>query len=597
MDWSPVSGHVMTRWAEDVTPDKVWQEYPRPQMTRPQWLNLNGVWEYGIAPRGQIKPPQFTGEILVPYPIESALSGVKKPLLPNQRLWYRRTFNLPEDWFGKHIILHFDAVDWETNVWINGSPLNPHKGGYLPFKYDITPYINYEKNELVVAVWDPTDTHWQQRGKQSLKPKWIWYTANSGIWQTVWLEPVPNVHITGLKLTPDIDTSTLRVEVNASGATNSLCGINVEIRDGEGLVAAGQTSDEKLDLIVPLPNPKLWSPDSPHLYDLTVEICDNAGPLDRVGSYFGMRKFSLGRDGEGRPRLCLNNQPLFQYGPLDQGYWPEGLYTPPSDKAMLCDLELVKMLGCNMVRKHVKVEPARYYYHCDQLGLIVWQDMINGAKAVGNIKSFLTILFGSKRRDDKNLRTSGRHVYDSRYDYMRELREVVEHLYNFTCIGMWVPFNEGWGQFDARATAEWLKLYDPTRPIDHASGWFDQGGGDCHSLHVYFKSLPKLKPDEKRAAILSEFGGYSLKHEGHLWNCDKNFGYKKFKTSDNLTEAYISLLEKQLMPLIEQGLSGAVYTQLADVEIETNGFVSYDRAIMKMDVSRVREVHEKLLNT
>ncbi|RPI82484.1 MAG: glycoside hydrolase family 2, partial [Chloroflexi bacterium] len=393
------------------------------------------------------------------------------------------------------------------------------------------------------------------------------------------------------------DTSTLRVEVNASGATNSLCGINVEIRDGEGLVAAGQTSDEKLDLIVPLPNPKLWSPDSPHLYDLTVEICDNAGPVDRVGSYFGMRKFSLGRDGEGRPRLCLNNQPLFQYGPLDQGYWPEGLYTPPSDKAMLCDLELVKMLGCNMVRKHVKVEPARYYYHCDQLGLIVWQDMINGAKAVGNIKSFLTILFGSKRRDDKNLRTSGRHVYDSRYDYMRELREVVEHLYNFTCIGMWVPFNEGWGQFDARATAEWLKLYDPTRPIDHASGWFDQGGGDCHSLHVYFKSLPKLKPDEKRAAILSEFGGYSLKHEGHLWNCDKNFGYKKFKTSDNLTEAYISLLEKQLMPLIEQGLSGAVYTQLADVEIETNGFVSYDRAIMKMDVSRVREVHEKLLNT
>jgi beta-galactosidase/beta-glucuronidase len=580
--WQPVPGHIMTRWAKEVTPENAWREYPRPQMTRPEWLNLNGLWDYAIAPREVEMAPDFSGQILVPFPLEAALSGVKRALQPNERLWYRRRFSLPAGWAGRRVRLHFGAVDWETNAWLNGQYLGCHTGGYLPFAFELTPHLQAGENELIVAVYDPTDAHWQQRGKQVRNPKSIWYTQVSGIWQTVWLEPVPETYIARLLITPDIDAQTVQVAVTLDGP-GALAGVRIEVYDGGQLVSAA----EGARVTLPIPAPKLWSPDGPHLYDLTV----TAGP-DRVESYFGMRKFSLGPDAQGRPRLCLNNQPLFQFGPLDQGYWPDGLYTPPSAAAMRWDLELIKGLGCNMLRKHIKVEPARYYYDCDRLGLIVWQDMMNGGQAVSEATSLLTILFGSRRRDS-NYRYAGREAEASRTDYRRELAELVDHLGNFACIGAWVPFNEGWGQFDAKATAEWLKAYDPTRWVDHASGWFDQGGGDCQSLHVYFKKLPRNRPEKRRALVLSEFGGYALNVAGHLWNPGVEFGYGKYADRAALTQAYLDLLEKQLKPWVECGLSAAIYTQTTDVEIEVNGYVTYDREIEKLDFERLRQAHKQ----
>ena len=583
MNWQPVPGHIMTRWAKNVSPENAWQEYPRPQMRRNDWLNLNGLWKYGIAPIEQDYSDLVTGEILVPFPIESALSGVGRSLEPDERLFYRNAFSIPSAWAGMRVLLHFEGVDWEATVWVNGQRMGIHRGGYIPFQYDITDVIKGKENELVVAVWDPTDTAWQQRGKQVLKPKTIWYTASSGIWQTVWLEPVPQNYIHGLKITPDVDTETVSVKVNLFGKQTGAGGVRVRVRDAGGLVAVIEAEGAEEEIKVPITNPKLWNPDSPQLYDLEVEMGE-----DKVGSYFGMRKFSV----EGG-RLCLNNRPLFQFGPLDQGFWPDGLYTPPTDEAMRQDIELVKGLGCNMLRKHVKVEPARYYYYCDKLGLIVWQDMPNGGAEADEVRLFLINQVGLPHHD-RNYRRSGRAEAASRDDFHRELSEMVDHLHNFACIGMWVPFNEAWGQFDAKSMADWLKVYDPTRPVDHTSGWFDQGGGDCKSLHVYFRKLKVKKTEKVRATVLSEFGGYSLKVGGHLWDPSADFGFKKYATPEALTDAYINLLENELKPWVDAGLSAAVYTQTTDVEIEVNGYVSYDREVEKMDFERVRTAHRGL---
>ena len=582
MDQHP---RLQTRWTPD--PSCPLPEYPRPQLVRPDWQNLNGSWEYAIVPKEQTGFPPPQGHILVPFAIESALSGVGRALRPEERLWYRRTFKVPQAWQGKRLLLHFGAVDWEAEVRVNGRVLGTHRGGYLPFWLDISPALVPGGNELVVAVWDPTDTGWQGRGKQALHPKSIWYTAVSGIWQTVWLEPVPQAYITGLKITPDVDAGAVRVRVqfqNAAGETR------LRAYDAGALVAEGTLASCGEEIALPIPQPKLWSPGSPHLYDLVVETKD-----DRVESYFGMRKFSLGRDARGRMRLCLNDRPLFQFGPLDQGYWPDGLYTPPAEDAMRFDLNVLQRLGCNMLRKHVKVEPARYYYECDRRGLIVWQDMPNGARAVDDVTSFLAFTFGSRRRD-RDYRYAGRQAGEARQDFQKELKELVDHLYNFPCIGMWVPFNEGWGQFDARKAADWLKAYDPTRLVDHASGWFDQGGGDCRSLHVYFKKLPHDRVEKDRALVLSEFGGYSLKLEGHLWNPSAEFGYRKYTSREELTSAYLELLEGQLKPWIERGLSAAIYTQTSDVEIEINGYLTYDREVEKLDFARLRQMHLSLYN-
>lgn len=609
MSWYPVSGNIMTQWAKDVSPENVWAEYPRPQMVREEWQNLNGLWEYAITPRGA-KSPDFSapmtgfvglrGQVLVPFPIESALSGVKRGLKPDEWLWYRRTFAAPESWRGRRVLLHFGAVDWQTRAFINNQPVGEHVGGYLPFWFDVTDALRAGGNELIVQVWDPTDNHWQQRGKQTKNPRTIWYTAVSGIWQTVWLEPVPQTYVAGLKITPDVDAGEVRVKTNLVGPGAGSGGVGVRVYEAGVLIAESETEDASAEVTVPIPDPKLWSPDSPHLYDL--EVITGA---ERVRSYFGMRKFSVAGG-----RLCLNNEPLFQFGPLDQGYWPDGLYTPPTDEAMRRDVELVKRLGCNMLRKHVKVEPARYYYYCDQIGLIVWQDMPNGGANVDEAGLFILTSLGFTPRDH-NYRRAGRADAASREDFRRELRELVDHLHNFACIGMWVPFNESWGQFDANAVSEWLGEADPSRPVDHASGWFDQGGGDCRSLHIYFKKLKpvvekrrlatkgtkayKGKAKAQRATVLSEFGGYSLKVDGYLWNASAEFGYKKFTTREALTEAYVALIEDELKPWIDAGLSAAIYTQTTDVEIEVNGYVTYDRAVEKMDFARVHEAHKMLL--
>jgi len=621
--WEPVRGQIMTRWAAEVSPETAWREYPRPQLRRPDWLNLNGLWEYAVTPRGQA-PTRFEGEILVPFAIESALSGVKRPLQPSETLWYRRTFSLPASWRGRKVLLHFGAVDWEATVWVNGRELGTHRGGYLPFSFEITGFVDRQGeverqtssvklevpdvrderergragsgegiHELHVAVWDPTDRHWQQRGKQVLKSKGIWYTAVSGIWQTVWLEAVPDTYVDSLKVTPDIQEAAVRVEARLSGAVEGITVRARALEGGEETASASVRAGEPLTLR--FPSARLWSPDDPYLYDLEVEVRRGGEVIDRVESYFGMRSFGMGKDERGRPRLCLNGRPLFQVGPLDQGYWPDGLYTPPSEAAMRRELALVKALGCNMVRKHVKVEPALYYCDCDRLGLIVWQDMPNGGRALGALLSFVATLSGRlKRRDDRWRRMAGRDSAAAREDFRRELREMVDHLYGFPCIGVWVPFNEGWGQFDAAKTAEWLRAYDPTRAVDHASGWFDQGGGEMRSLHVYFKALPGDDPGADRALVLSEFGGYALTVPGHAWESGTEFGYRKFASRRELTEAYVELVERQLKPWIEKGLSAAVYTQLTDVETELNGFLTYDRVVAKMEARRVAEAHRSL---
>lgn len=576
-------------------------EYPRPQMTRPNWINLNGQWQYAILPADQTIPGGYhDGTILVPYAVESLLSGVQKRLLPDQRLWYRRSFPDPRPSLCKQdtqrILLHFGAVDYECNAWLNGSHIGGHRGGYLPFCFDISEALTSGENELVVSVWDPTDSGLQQRGKQALEPKGVWYSAVSGIWQTVWLEAVPATSIHSLRLTPDLDRQTLTVEVqvrHAAGAED----IQVEAEayaGGEQIARAAGPLQAPLQLAIPQPRP--WSPQDPFLYPLQVRLTRHGQLLDEVSSYFAMRKFGLERDASGHLRFALNGEPLFLYGPLDQGYFPDGLYTPPSEEALLFDIEYARRIGCNLIRKHIKVEPLRWYYHCDRLGMIVIQDMPNGGLIDGEVVAFLAHTFGCQRNDRRFLRRFGREDESNRQEYRAELQGMLDHLYNAPCIAAWVPFNESWGQFHANQVAGWVKAYDPTRLVDHASGWFDQGGGDFQSKHVYVKKLKHPRRDG-RAFILSEFGGYSLKIAGHVWDESKKFGYRFYESSEALTEAYQRLLDNELRPLIAQGLAAAIYTEMTDVEIEINGFLTYDRQVEKMDAQRLRREHQELIET
>ena len=584
-----VGKRVKTRW-EPAHPIPL-PEYPRPQMMRPDWVNLNGEWEYAILPKDNPAPDVFHGKILVPYAVESFLSGVQKPLLPDQRLWYRRTFSYPNTKDFSRVLLHFGAVDYECNVWINGKHLGAHRGGYLPFTFDIIDTLKDGENELLVSVWDPTDTGLQQRGKQALRPKGIWYTAVSGIWQTVWLEVVPEISIESLKLTPDLDSQTLTVEVKIRGAVEGV-GVEVEIISGGEKISFGDGQAEG-PIRCKVPNPRAWSSSDPHLYDLNVQLVSDGQILDEVGSYFAMRKFGLVKDIQGHLRFTLNGEPLFLYGPLDQGYFPDGLYTPPSEETMLFDIEYTRAIGCNLIRKHVKVEPLRWYYHCDRLGMIVWQDMPNGGRIDGDVVAVLSLLVGFHRNDTRLLCRFGRAEVANRAEYRAELQGMIDHLYNAACIAAWVPFNESWGQFRAKEIGGWVKGYDSTRLVDHVSGWFDQGGGDFRSKHVYGKKLRSPKVD-KRAFVLSEFGGYSLKVEGHLWNVEEKFGYRFYDSPAALAEAYRELLENELEPLIPEGLAVAIYTQTTDVEIEINGYLTYDRQMEKMDANFLRQAHANL---
>lgn len=572
--WQSKTGPLMTRWARDVSPTNAHPEYPRPQMVRTDWLNLNGLWDYAIRPKDDDRPREFDGQILVPFPVESALSGVMQPIDEKQRLWYRRTFDIPAAWAGRQVLLHFGAVDWEATLWINSQEVGTHRGGYDPFTFDITAALHKTgPQEIVVAVWDPTDTGPQPRGKQVLKPEGIWYTPTSGIWQTVWLEPVPETYIDRLRITPDPDRPSVSVSVAAS--SEPAPGRTLEVIAYDNGSEITRSSGPGTDFELVIPNAKLWTPNTPHLYDLKVTLRKDGQPIDEVTSYAGLRKISLGKDENGVTRIMLNNQPFFMYGPLDQGFWPDGLYTAPTDEALRYDIEMTRQLGCNMARKHVKVEPDRWYYWCDKLGLLVWQDMPSGDRYIGGRDPDITRSEESARQFDL------------------ELTRIIDAFRNHPCIVMWVPFNEGWGQFDTPRVVELVRKLDPTRLVNNASGWTDRGIGDVHDIHSYpGPAVPRL--EDKRAAVLGEFGGLGLPLPGHTWQAEKNWGYRSYTTQDELTDAYIALIKK-LHPLTgASGLAAAVYTQTTDVEVEVNGLMTYDRAVLKMDKDRITAANKSV---
>lgn len=575
--WQPAKGPLMTRWAKDVSAQNVLPDYPRPQLVRREWQNLNGLWDYAIVKKDSPPPQNFQGKILVPFAAEAALSGVMKAVGAENELWYRKTITVDPAWRqnGRRLFLHFGAVDWETTLWINGQQAGSHRGGYDAFSFDISDVLK-EGNEqqILIRVWDPVEKGTQPRGKQVSRPHGIWYTSVTGIWQTVWLEPLNPVHITSLKTTADIRRKTLTVNLQLSAARPDL---TVEAT----LSFAGQTVDQisvknDTSLVFELPEIHLWQPDEPNLYDLNLQLSDGQGDLlDQVQSYAGMRTISLGKDKNGLTRLMLNDQFVFQLGPLDQGWWPDGLYTAPTDEALRYDIETTKKLGFNMARKHVKVEPARWYYWCDRLGLLVWQDMPSGDKYIG--------------RDDPDLIRSAQ----SAAQFETELGQLISERGIHPCIIIWVPFNEGWGQYDTPRIVDKIKHLDPTRLVIDASGWTDRGVGDIHDIHAYpGPAMPD--PEAQRAIVLGEFGGLGLPLEGHTWQSADNWGYRNYQNAAELTEAYSGLL-RNLQPLISKGLSAAVYTQTSDVEVEVNGLMTYDRARVKMDTAVVRRINEGYL--
>jgi uncharacterized membrane protein YphA (DoxX/SURF4 family) len=575
-DWQTAKGPLMTRWAKDVTPARVHPEYPRPQMVRDKWLNLNGVWQLAFGKRDDTAPlaKDLPQRILVPFPVESALSGVMKAA---DHVWYRRTFTIPRDWRSQPILLHFGAVDWQARVWVNGHAIgDDHSGGYDAFHLEI-PAVALKpegEQELVVGVWDPTDAGTQPRGKQVRKPGGIYYTSTTGIWQTVWLEPVSSASIDRLTIIPNVDAAKVSVSAVVCKINNPKAQISVTVTDGGKTVATATGGKVGTPIDIAIPEPKLWSPESPHLYDLTVTLFegpDGTKPVDTVKSYFGMRKVSIGKDDKGVMRILLNGKPYFQLGPLDQGFWPDGLYTAPTDEALKYDIEITKKLGFNMARKHVKVEPERWYYWCDKLGLLVWQDMPSGDKGVGPGK-------GEIARSPRSAK-----------QYELELKRMIDGLHNHPCIIMWVIFNEGWGQFDTVRLTKWTKEYDPSRLVNCASGWNDMKVGDVHDIHVY-PGPGSPNPEPTRAAVLGEFGGLGLGVDGHTWT-NKTWGYRGAQSKEDLTRKYERLLSGVWKLKEEKGLSAAVYTQTTDVETEANGLLTYDRAVIKMDSERVAAVN------
>jgi hypothetical protein len=547
---------LSTRWTKDVSPTNARPEYPRPQLVRKDWLNLNGVWDCGLGVK-QV----FDQKILVPYPIESALSGIQKH---DDHVWYRRTFAIPKDWADRNVLLHFEAVDWETTVWVNGKQVGAHQGGYVPFTFDITDAIKRDgDNEIIVGVYDPTDAGTQPIGKQRLKPQGIWYTSVTGIWQTVWIEPVPKSYIRDVLITPDVDAESLKINVDSVFPDARPGGPHhwFTVLDGDQEIASTHQPGPQATL--KLPGCKLWSPDDPHLYRLRVKISGDANtPPDEVECYFGMRKIEVKSDGKFN-RVFLNNKPIVMTGPLDQGFWPDGIYTAPTYDAMVYDLEMTKKLGFNMIRKHVKVEPATWYDWCDRHGILVWQDMPS--------------MFPPKNAMNQRVAN----------EFEAELKQLIEARRFSPSIVVWVVFNEGWGQYDTERVTKWVKELDPTRLANNASGWTDHGAGDLIDTHKY--PGPGSPPAQStRACVLGEFGGLGLNVQGHTWN-QKQFSYRQIADSEQLTKGY-QLLWGQFWALTEDaGLCAGVYTQTTDVEGEINGLMTYDREVLKVDLDRARE--------
>ena len=615
--WKPAPVTLMTEWGERVTPDNAWREYPRPQFARERWHNLNGLWDYAITPKTASAPTNFDGQILVPFAVESSLSGVGKALQPDQRLWYRRSFTPPAAWKGERILLHFGAVDYECALWVNGGLVGAHTGGFDSFSFDLTPFLKDGANDLLLGVTDPSDTGEQPRGKQQLKPEGIWYTPVSGIWQTVWLEPVPAaLSLAELRLTPDVDAGGLRVVALTDKALGDDTYAVRLTASAEGKIVAVTTLRINREGFLKIPAARLWSPADPFLYDLKAELIRvknpwpkladgerpnerrqrfgeqerelyakaeaEGAPLDVVTSYFGMRKVSLGPGPvAGQPAILLNGQPLFQHGPLDQGWWPDGLHTPPADAAMKWEIEWLRKAGFNMLRKHIKVEPARYYYHCDKLGMLVWQDMPSG---------FNQALRNYPRDQGEPFRLS-----TSREQHELELRRMLGRLHNAPSIVMWVVFNEGWGQYESKAMAQWVKAIDGSRLVNADSGWLDMNVGELFDIHTYQET--PLTPEQKkdRAVVLGEYGGVGWPVEKHLWNPKmRNWGYQTYQDKT----AYLNALRKKVEALVPMkqklGVSAAVYTQTTDVEGEVNGLMTYDRKFIKVDPAMMREMNAPL---
>ncbi|MFH0843425.1 MAG: sugar-binding domain-containing protein [Bacteroidota bacterium] len=582
--WKAAGDKIKTTWADKVDPLNPLPEYPRPQMVRNDWKNLNGLWEYAITPKSEKMPQTFQGKILVPFAVESALSGVNKNVGPDNALWYRTRFTIPSTFKKKNILLHFGAVDWLSEIYINGTKAGTHQGGYDPFSFDITDYIKGSGPQILeLRVTDPVDKGPQPRGKQVLNPEGIWYTSVTGIWQTVWLEAVPSTWIVSTKQVPDIDKQVLSLSIDIKNLQPEDV-IKVSAWAGSELVSEKESTSGK-DIVLEIRDPKLWSTDEPFLYDLKILIVRKGKNIDEVKSYFAMRKSSLMADENGVLRMMLNNRFMFQYGPLDQGWWPDGLYTAPTDEALLFDLIKTKEMGFNMIRKHVKVEPARWYYHCDRTGILVWQDMPSGDLGGGRWNTRP----GMEGGLDKVRTEESENIYRS------EWNAIMDCLHNFPCIIVWVPFNESWGQFKTAEITKWTMEKDLSRLVNSASGGNFHEVGHILDLHNYPNPV-MAKPEvfgSGQALVLGEFGGLGLPLEGHTWLDKNNWGYRSFENADTLFKTYAGYLE-QIVPFIKRGLSAAIYTQTTDVEIECNGLLTYDRKVVKVPENKLKEAARKM---
>jgi hypothetical protein len=572
INWKIAENPILTKWASEVDPLKPWLQYPRPDMVRNAWINLNGLWDYSVTQKGK-KPEKWDGSILVPYPVESALSGVRKKISEKENLWYKRDFSIPNIWKKKNILLNFEACDWETTVWVDGKEVGTHRGGYDPFTFDITEALDNKKlHELLVCVWDPTDKGTQPRGKQVTSPGSIWYTSTTGIWQTVWIEPVNKSYIASFRTVTNADNGTIifKTDVKNADAGSLLFKI---LKEGRTIATA--TGKANKETTLQIKDPLLWSPDKPFLYDITIELKNNNKTVDKVKSYTGIRKISIGKTADGFTRMLLNNEFIYQNGPLDQGFWPDGIYTPPTEDAMVYDLRMIKKMGFNMLRKHVKVENRIFYYWCDKLGILIWQDMPSGDESIsGNLPDI------NKSKE-------------ATIQFELELKRMIETKYNHPSIIMWVPFNEGWGQFETGRITGLIADYDPTRLVNSSSGWTDRGTGNINDIHHY--PDPAVQPaEENRAIVLGEFGGLGLPLQGHTWE-QKNWGYRNMDDTLQLLSRYESYFDMVHRFIKENGLSATIYTQTTDVETETNGLMTYDRKINKMGVENVFKANHNII--